>query len=1021
MNRWKAYLLISSLFIILSFVAGGMSASGAAVAATHNATQGEINIDFTAIPEGMRIMPPPPEVMEQRKLEGQPLPDLSNRAARGIDAGEQFPNPPSGMFNILVIAVDFNDIPSSVGLPAFDTLIFAPPGGPPSVADYFHEISYGNLTLVTFNPPSSLGWQRAPNNSSYYINSDGITGTGDDYGWGTYPKNLQGLTAHAIAAIDPLVDFSQYDNDGDGFVDSVVFIHAGRGAELSLSPSDIWSVAWDMTSFGGPGPILTGDGVRIDNFTYDPEYMVTPGDQTMGVYCHEIGHTFFGLPDLYDLDGSSYGVGNWSLMSYGSWNGLPIYIPWFSYSISGGSSPAWPDAWSRVQMGFETPLQFQGNIPSFLFQPVETLPSAGIGVVKLDSPNLGPEEYFLAENRQRLGYDAFLPGDGLLIWHIDEEKWNLWEGNDYECTTSPCCGGQCPTWHPLVALEQADGNLDLEWYTNPGDAGDPFPGSSNNRSFAWNTTPESGSWFANPCPSNSCISLTNLLTTWWPDIIADLGVVCTAGISGCLDIQVDEPLDWGNGGNQVNFLASIRNCSTAFDPSVTLGTVNQWPLSFYDPSTGLPLPTPPTSSIAPGAAWNVGISVTVPASAIWGQMDNMILTATSSFPGVSAIQALTARVPQCVLVVDDDMSAPDVEAAYTSALSANNIYPDTWNVLAGGRPSANLLAAHSSVVWLTGSPRVATLSPLDELALASYLDGGGSLLLSSADYLYDAGRTAFNREYLGMGTWVDDTTTFVVFGAPGDPVGNGLGPYPFLYPSAFSDVLTPIPLSNSSGAFFDYTQANFNALTNFSANWRTLFLAWPFENLNPGNAAELMGRSMSWFNVPGAPLVSFTVDDQAVIVGQEVHFTNTSTGADSFYWDFGDGATSNLTNPTHTYTAPMQANVTLQADNQCARKLYSLQVDVYWTPVAGFTPSATQVTVGETVTFTNTSQNATAYSWDFGDGGSSTQANPSHSYSSEGLYAVELTASNPAEADSYVVYIFVGDNNFYYLPLTMRH
>ena len=157
MNRWKAYLLISSLFIILSFVAGGMSASGAAVAATHNATQGEINIDFTAIPEGMRIMPPPPEVMEQRKLEGQPLPDLSNRAARGIDAGEQFPNPPSGMFNILVIAVDFNDIPSSVGLPAFDTLIFAPPGGPPSVADYFHEISYGNLTLVTFNPPSSLG------------------------------------------------------------------------------------------------------------------------------------------------------------------------------------------------------------------------------------------------------------------------------------------------------------------------------------------------------------------------------------------------------------------------------------------------------------------------------------------------------------------------------------------------------------------------------------------------------------------------------------------------------------------------------------------------------------------------------------------------------------------------------------------------------------------------------------------------------------------------------------------------
>ena len=98
---------------------------------------------------------------------------------------------------------------------------------------------------------------------------------------------------------------------------------------------------------------------------------------------------------------------------------------------------------------------------------------------------------------------------------------------------------------------------------NPGDTGDPFPGSSNNRSFAWNTTPESGSWLANPCPSNSCISVTNLDTTHWPDIIADLGVVCTAGISGCLDIQVDELQGWGNGGDQVNFLASIRNCSMA--------------------------------------------------------------------------------------------------------------------------------------------------------------------------------------------------------------------------------------------------------------------------------------------------------------------------------------------------------------------------------------------------------------------------------------------------------------------------
>jgi len=1008
MNRWGIYLLSLGLLIISGLVIGSRVPPQTTAAAA-------------VIPQGMSVMPPHPEVLAHLQAEGRPLPDLSSRLQRGIDAGVEFPEPPSGAFKILVVGVDFNDNPSSVVLSYFDVLIFAPAGGPSSVNDYFFEVSYGNLNLVTMNSPSSIGWVRAPNNYSYYVNPDGAPGTGDDYGWGTYPQNLQGLTANTIVTIDPLVDFSQYDNDGDGFVDSVIFIHAGRGAELTTNPNHIWSAAWDMTSAGGPGPILTSDGVRIDNFTYDPEYMVNPGDQTMGVFCHEIGHTLFGLPDLYDNDGSSFGVGYWSLMSYGSWNGPAIYIPWYGYSISGGGSPSWPDAWSRVRMGFETPLAFQGNIANFMFPPVETTLGAGVAVVRLASPNLGPQEYFLAENRYQSGYDAFLPGSGLLIWHIDEEKWNLWEGNDYECTASPCCGGSCSIWHPLVALEQADGLRELEWYVDPGDTGDPFPGSTNNRNFNWVSNPESGSWFASPCPSNSCISLTNLLTTWWPDIVVDLGVVCTSGTSGCLDIQVDEPLDWGNSGDQISFLASIRNCSTAFDPNVTLTTMNQWPLSFYDPSSGQPIPIPPSYSIAPGAAWNVGISVTVPANTTWGQIDNILLTATSSFPGVSDTQPLTAQVPQCVLVVDDDMSAPDVDYIYMNALASNNILPDYWNVLAGGSPSDNLLASHSAVVWFTGSPRVATLSPLDEFSLASYLDGGGNLFLSSADYLYDAQRSAFNREYLGMATWLDDTSTYVVFGAPGDPVGNGLGPYPFVYSSAFSDVLTPIPLSNSSGAFYDHTQSAFNALTNFTPDWRTLFLAWPFENLNPGNAAELIGRTMSWFNVPVAPVAGFTANDYAVTVGQLVQFTNTSTGADSYYWDFGDGAFSTLTNPTHSYAAPMQATVTLQALNACNLNAHSEQIDVYWAPIAGFNVSATQVEIGETVYFTNTSQNADSYYWDFGDGSSSTDANPTHAFSTEGLFAVELTASNPAEGDTYTVYIHVGDTYFQYLPMTVRH
>jgi M6 family metalloprotease-like protein len=379
----KHRFILSSLLVL--FLAIGSDA----IVSTHSEAPRVI------VPAGMSIMSVNPTVIEEMEREGLAIPDLSSRLQRGIDAASpevrvEFPNPPSGAFKTLVVAVDFSDNPSSVSLGYFDNLIFAPPGIT-SVADYFNIVSYGNLTLVTLNIPSSLGWQRAPFpyiGSGGYVNADGIAGTADDYGWGSYPQNLQGLTANIIVLIDQVVDFSEYDNDLDGFVDSVIFIHAGRGAELTLSPNDIWSASWNMSSAGGPGPILTQDGVSVDNFAYNPEYMVVPYDQTMGVYCHEIGHTIFGLPDLYDLDNSSYGVGNWSLMSYGSWNGPLIYIPWFGYSISGGGSPAWPDAWSRIR------LEFQGNITAFLFPPIETLPAAGIGVVKLDSPQLGPQEFF---------------------------------------------------------------------------------------------------------------------------------------------------------------------------------------------------------------------------------------------------------------------------------------------------------------------------------------------------------------------------------------------------------------------------------------------------------------------------------------------------------------------------------------------------------------------------------------------------------------------------------------------------
>ncbi|MCL0073913.1 dockerin type I domain-containing protein, partial [Dehalococcoidia bacterium] len=110
-------------------------------------------------------------------------------------------------------------------------------------------------------------------------------------------------------------------------------------------------------------------------------------------------------------------------------------------------------------------------------------------------------EYFLVENRQPVGYDAALPGFGLLIWHIDEAMpHNEWEVLSHH-------NWLAPAQHYKVALEQADGLLNLERFQNGGDAGDPFPGTSNNRYFTFTTIPNSSSYYSS---EDTLVAMANI-------------------------------------------------------------------------------------------------------------------------------------------------------------------------------------------------------------------------------------------------------------------------------------------------------------------------------------------------------------------------------------------------------------------------------------------------------------------------------------------------------------------------------
>jgi immune inhibitor A len=454
-------------------------------------------------------MPPHPDLETKIKLGKISLPDyvLSPKylKEKGIEQPVFHPisrvyptgTGPVGSFKTLVLLVNFSDNPSSVNPSFFDTLVFANQQG--CVRHYYQEVSYGALDIVTVDLPSTTGWSTAPRTYAYYV--DGLYGLGGDYPPYNYPHNSQRLVEDLVDLVDPIVDFSQYDNDSDGKVDALIVVHAGPGAEFTGSPDDIWSHSWGVTYSWSTANLK--DGVRIWKYTMQPEYWLSPYDMTCGVYCHELGHNF-GLPDLYDTDYSSAGLGKWSLMAAGSWNG---YL---------GNSPAHPDAWCMQRLGYVTPIIVTADTVGIKIPAIKNSPTS----YKLWTDGSPGNEYFLVENRQKIGYDSYLPYRGLLIYHVDE---NI---GDYGANDDEWYPEYTDSGHYKVALEQADGLWQLEKDINLGNNVDPYPGYYNTwRTFNSSSTPNSHSYAG----TQTYVGVTN---------ISDSGDTMTCNFSlSSLDVE----------------------------------------------------------------------------------------------------------------------------------------------------------------------------------------------------------------------------------------------------------------------------------------------------------------------------------------------------------------------------------------------------------------------------------------------------------------------------------------------------
>lgn len=163
--------------------------------------------------------------------------------------------------------------------------------------------------------------------------------------------------------------------------------------------------------------------------------------------------------------------------------------------------------------------------------------------------------------------------------------------------------------------------------------------------------------------------------------------------------------------------------------------------------------------------------------------------------------------------------------------------------------------------------------------------------------------------------------------------------------------------------------------------------------------------------VEPTPSVTFMADND-VCASESILFSNNSSGAISFAWNFGDGSSSSLQNTNHTYpTTAAIYTVTLQVTflNGCVGS-HSQTITVLPTPSAAFdvNPSTVEIT-NATVTFNNQSTNDLTWLWDFGDGNSSTSQNPSHTYTAPGQYSVVLVAENSSCFDTATFVILVND------------
>lgn len=242
-----------------------------------------------------------------------------------------------------------------------------------------------------FSPSFDLyGPVKVSRKMSYY-------GGNDYYGDDLRPEEM---VIEACKALDDVIDFRDYDRNNDGVVDNIYIFYAGYGEADSDLANTIWPHSYSLEE---ANKSLVLDGVSISTYGCSNEVdYYTKAPDGIGTFTHEFSHVM-GLPDLYSTsDSSSLTPGEYSVMDYGPYN-------------NNGRTPPNYSAYERYALGWCTPLP----LPNADVSDMSPTPETNVAyIVATDKDN----EFFICENRQKSSWDRYIPGHGLLIWHVDYNR-----------------------------------------------------------------------------------------------------------------------------------------------------------------------------------------------------------------------------------------------------------------------------------------------------------------------------------------------------------------------------------------------------------------------------------------------------------------------------------------------------------------------------------------------------------------------------------------------------------------------